>query len=350
MAIALCWQGNQHAGAAAQAPAAPGQAAPSQEETKDTLQTPTEPQRPSSSQVERGGLLAGKGRLELEYRLSYAHFSRNVIFIDGVAILPVLVVGEIAVERIRRDILVASVTGRYGLRDNLQLELTVPYRYQGDRSSVPEATPPRETTLSDRGLGDIQAGLFYQLPGSSARPIKYIAGLRVKSTTGKDIFEINPEKEHAMGTGFWNTKLSLTAVRVSDPAVLFATVGYTHNFDRRNLLVTSQDPETGEPVQTRVSFYPGGTIELGTGLAYALNPRLSLNTQFAVSWTRATRVQTPTSGGSVPISGTTLTVGSLRLGTVWVDDPRAATELSAEIGLTEDAPDMLLELRRSYRF
>ena len=324
--------------------------APTQEETQETLQTPTEPKPAPSSQIERGGLLLGRGKAEIEKRLSYVHFSRNVIFIDGVAILPVLVVGEVAVERIRRDVVVAALTGRYGLGRNLQIELKVPYRYQGDRSAIPEAQPPRENTLSDRGLGDIEAALFYQLPTAADRPTQYILGLRVKSRTGKDVFEIDPEREHAMGSGFVNGKASLTAVRVTDPAVLFGTIGVGHNFPRRNLVLTFTDFETGEPRQSTVSFFPGNTIEGGMGMAYALNPRLSVNGQFSASWTRATKVETLTSGGRVPVTGTTLTVGSLRFGTAWAQSQTSSLEISVEIGLTDDAPDMTIELRRSERF
>jgi hypothetical protein len=323
---------------------------PTEEETKEELAAPQAPERPTPSQVQRGGLLVGKGKLELEYRLAYAHISRNMIFIDGVAILPVLVVGEIAVERIRRDILIGAITGRYGLRDDLQMELTIPYRYQSDRSSIPEATPAQESILSDHAPGDIEFALFRQLPGSARRETKLIAGWGVKTRTGKDVFGIDPNREHPMGSGFWNTKLSLTAVRVSDPAAIFGTVAYTHNFPRKNFRVTIEDPETGEPSEMRVSFYPGHTIELGFGLAYALNPKLSINGQFTTSWTEATRVETEESGGRVPIIGTTLTAASLRFGAVWLSSQRFTTELSVDMGLTLDAPDMQTELRRTYRF
>lgn len=333
----------------AYAQTAPAPTAPTEEQTKQQLETPTEPTRPLPSQIEHGGLLVGKGKWELEERLSYAHFSRNVIFIDGVAILPVLVVGEIAVERIRRDILIGALTGRYGVSDNLQVELKVPYRYQHDLSSIPEATPPRENTLSDSGLGDVEGAVFHQLPQRASAPTKYILGLHVKSRTGKDIFKIDPHREVPMGSGFWNTRLSLTAVRVSDPAVLFGTVAYTHNFPRKDLTITTEDPETGEPIQETVSFFPGGSVEMGFGLAYALNPRVSLSSQFSASWTAATDVSTIRTG-RIPVSGTTLTVGSFRLGGVWVSSERCTTELSVNLGLTLDAPDMLVEMRRTYRF
>ncbi len=354
VAVILCWQGTrevraQPEAAPAAAPTAPTE--PTEEQTQKTLQTPTEPSEPARAtpgQVERGGLLVGKRKRDFEYRLSWAHFSRNVIFIDGVAILPVLVVGEVAVEHIRRDVLIASVAGRWGLTDKLQVELKIPYRYQNDRNSIPDANPPQEASLSDRGIGDIEAGAFYELPTSAAKQTKLVAGLRIKTRTGRDVFEINPATEQAMGTGFYSARTSLTAIQVSDPAAIFGTLGWSYNFPRRNLLVTYTDSETGQPVQTTASFYPGSSLEFGVGLAYALNPKLSINSQFSASFTRGTKVQT--GGVRVPVAGSSLTVGSFRIGAVWVNSPRCTTEFSVDNGLTTDAADMVVELRRSYRY
>ncbi len=57
---------------------------------------PEKARPPVPAQVERGGLLLAPGKSEVEYRLSLANFSSNTIFIDGIAILPVIVVGNIA--------------------------------------------------------------------------------------------------------------------------------------------------------------------------------------------------------------------------------------------------------------
>jgi hypothetical protein len=292
--------------------------------------------------------LVGRRKRDFEYRLAWAHFSRNVIFIDGVAILPVLVVGQVAVEHVRRDVLMASIAGRWGLTDKLQVELKLPFRYQRDTSAIPDANPPQAERVSDRGIGDLEVGAFYELPAPAGRRTKMVAGLRLKTRTGKDVFEINPAKELAMGTGFYSVRTSLTAIQVSDPAVIFGTIGWTHNFPRRNLLITFQDPETGQPVQGQASFYPGSSFEGGVGLAYALNPKLSLNSQFSASYTRVTKVQS--GGRRVNVIGTSLTVGSFRVGAVWVNSPRCTTEFSVDNGLTTDAPDMVVELRRSYRY
>jgi len=54
--------------------------------------TPTLP-----SAAKRSSLMIKRGGLELEWRLSYSHFSSNTVFVDGVAMLPVLVVGQVAV-------------------------------------------------------------------------------------------------------------------------------------------------------------------------------------------------------------------------------------------------------------
>ncbi len=301
--------------------------------------------------------MVGGGQQEFEYRLSYGHFSTNTIFIEGVAILPVVVVGEIAVERIRRDILIGSWTWRMGLRDDLQVELQVPYRYQHDRSAIPEATPPQETTQDDLGLGDISAAVYREFPGEHWGH-HLIAGLQVKSRTGRDIFEttrvrmfddvpVIVEEGLPTGTGFYSIKGLLTGVRVSDPAALFWNLGYTRNLPRDDVTIYSPDIQTAQLVANTVKVSPGTTFEYGFGLAYALNPDLSLNTQFQQAFTQSTRIKDPEEG-SAWVAGSTLDVATLRVGAVWTTGPTSSTDLSVTYGITEDAPDFVVELRKIF--
>lgn len=328
----------------------------SEQEAREALAEAEEVAPPAPAQVGRGGLLVGVGKQEVDYRLSYAHFSRNAIFIEGVAILPVIVVGEISVERIKRDILIGAWAWRLGLRDDLQVELRVPYRYQHDRSAMPEATPPREITVDDRGMGDISAALYYQLPG---RPWgqDMIVGLDLKSRTGRDIFETTSvqmvedlpvvvQEGLPMGTGFWSLKAVVTGVRVKDPAVLFWNLGYTVSLPREGLVVYRTDLESQEVFPETVKVSPGDTLEFGAGIAYALNPELSLNAQIQQALTRSSGIRDE-EGESGWVAGSALNVASLRLGAVWTTSPRSTADFSMTFGLTDDAPDYVIELRKT---
>jgi len=352
---------------AAESPAALPSAEPDDqldvEEAREVLAEPEETPRPSPPQVERGGLLLRGGEQEMEYRLAYAHFSSNTIFIDGIAILPVLVIGEIALERIQRDILIGSWTWRLGAASDTQVELRVPYRYQHGRMSVPEATPPIEQTENDQGMGDISVAVYHQL-GKRHFGQSLIVGLEAKSRTGRDIFETTRLQTVSMGmyddtsssivrdglpmgTGFWGLKGVVTGLRLSDPAALFWNLGYTYTLPRDDITVYGTDPDTMDIAPRVVKVRPGDTLEYGIGLAYALNPELSMNLQFQQAFTQSTSITDPTEG-TAQVAGSNLNVASIRLGASWLNGKSTTTDVSVSFGLTKDSPDVVVEVRKVF--
>ncbi len=110
--------------------------------------------------IEKGGMLLAKGQLQIEPSFTTAHFSSHRINIQGFAILPVLIIGNITTETIKRDIFIEALSLKYGLWKNLQVEAKVPYKYQFDRVTDNVGA---ETTRSDSGIGDIELGLSRQI-------------------------------------------------------------------------------------------------------------------------------------------------------------------------------------------
>jgi len=295
-----------------------------------------------SSDVERGGSLLQRKRFELEPSLSYAHITTDSIFINGFAILPVLVVGEVGVQRNRADLFILALTGRMGLTEDIQLELRVPYRIEHDRFSRPTTTPPFEDTVLDNDLGDVSGSVFWQIMRERRGRPNVIFGLLGKSRTGKDVFEVpvdavnNVPTEAATGSGFYAVKGTFTFSKTTDPALVFANLGYTHNFSRDGVRIAS----SGEVAD----FEPGDTFEFGFGLAYALSPTLSINTQYQQAFT------TSTQRDGVDVVNTALNVASLRMGAVWAFGKERRIDVSVGIGLTEDSPDTVVELRMPFSF
>lgn len=326
----------------------PGAATDAGTPDESTSVTPPAPPTPSlPAQAKRGSLMVKAGDKELEWRLSYSHFSSNTVFVDGVAMLPVLVIGKIGVERVRKDILIASLAARFGLRDNIQGEIKVPYRYEHDVHIVPEGqtTQESESVISGSGLGDIEGNLYIQLPQHNPRSIRWIASVGVKAATGSDIFSINPDTETPIGTGFWSSKFSLTGVVISDPAAIFWNLGYTYNWKRMNIRVVPKDAQTGEDLTpVYVDVKPGNTIDFGGGVAYALNPRLSMNTGVSFS------INGSTTSNDIKLANTAITSASLRMGMIWLRSNNQPIDIAVSIGLTEDSPDYTLELRQNWKF
>ncbi len=292
--------------------------------------------------AKRSSLMVKRGQFELEWRASYSHFSNSTVYVEGVSMLPVLVIGQVAVERVRRDIVITSLALRYGLVNNMQLEVRVPYRYQNDRHAIPDASPPSETFTSGLGIGDAEANIYTQLPQRRPDAVRWVASAGVKTTTGKDAFAIDSQTEDPLGTGFMNTHAGLSGVKVSDPAALYWSFAYTYNWARRNIRVVTQDSTTGDDVISYVDVKPGNSVDLGGGVAYALNPRLSLNSGATISFGGAT------TSNDKKVVNTALTSGVLRVGAVWVTQRNHPIDIGLSLGLTDDAPDFTLDWRSAW--
>ncbi|MEE9543711.1 MAG: transporter [Thermodesulfobacteriota bacterium] len=323
------------------------------EEAKKSLEEAA-PTRTRLEEIKRGGLLLKKKIIEIDTTFTYAHFSENQLVIDGFAILPVLVIGEINVEKIKQDILILTETVRYGLTDRVQFEVSVPYRYHYQRFFRPDVSiGEEEVTNKSNGIGDVSGTLLYHLLNENAVSPHLVAGLTLKTATGASVFNTNPEEgELPMGTGFYSLRGSLSFVKTADPAVVFWNIGYTRNFLREgNVFVAIQDPDTKEISFTEINtkLEPGDTFEFGFGVAYALSYKLALNTQYQQS------ISLKTKRDGMDVAGTFFNSGAIRIGGAWAWSDESnyhlrSLDLSASFGVTVDAPDTVVELRFTHRF
>ena len=175
--------------------------------------------------IVRGGLLLPSGMLEIDNTTSYFSASSDHLSVNGFALLPVLVVGDIASERVREDYLLPNFTARLGLPHKFQMDFAIPYGYELIRSVDATGT---STSSSNFGMGDISAGLYRQLTTEHGQVPDLFAAVRFKSTTGADSFTLT-SSEVALGTGFNAIQGNLTVAKSSDPVVFFGNLSYTGN-------------------------------------------------------------------------------------------------------------------------
>jgi hypothetical protein len=241
--------------------------------------------------------------------------------------LEAIVIGEIAVSDIKRDILQGAITARYGITSRLQAEVKVPLIYRSDREiRGPGTTEISEYHVTDIGLGDIEGALFYHLLLSKGWIPDIILNCRVKSITGRDPYDLKVDsegrfKELPTGNGHWGVSTGFTVVKVSDPAVFFGSFNYLWNIKKY------QGYNIGW-------VDPGDSIEGSFGIAYALSEKLSISTQYQHRWTYKTKVK----GGLIP--GTYLSAGTLFLGGNYSISKKVSISLQVGIGVTSDAPDV----------
>ena len=272
--------------------------------------------------IEAGGLLLPSGVIEIQPGISYSLASIDAIDIDCLLIAEILCIGDINSQRIRRERYVNDWTFRLGLPWNMQLDARVPVEYQSRDIVLGDGN---RSSANSTGLGDIELALSAQLLAGRGWKPDLIGEVRWKSTTGNDPFDID-EDEVATGTGFHDIRVSLTAVKVRDPVVLFGNVNYTFS-------LSDDKSEVGK-------VDPGDSFGLQLGVAVALSMETSLNFGWSQSWAQNTRVNGDSIGGSFQRPS------ALRVGATYVPAVGRSIDFGIAAGLSDDSPDV--EARLSF--
>ena len=288
--------------------------------------------------IVRGGLLLPSGMLEVDNTLSYFSSSSDHLTVNGFALLPILVVGDITSQRTRANYVLPTFTSRLGLPGKFQMEFDVPYGYEQIQSIDATNTV---TNTSNWGLGDIQAGVSRQLASEKGRVPDILANIRFKSTTGADSFDL-ASSTTGLGTGFNALQGNLTLAKSSDPVVFFGNVSYTQNFSATHT-VASTDPTAapGSTVPGRIN--PGNSVGFQLGSILALNPETSMTLGWDQRWTWTSQLN----GSNIPSSS--LVEGTLRVGTSYLYAPGRTVDLSFGVGLTPDTPNLQFSVGFPFR-
>lgn len=286
------------------------------------------------------GVLLPKGKFVLEPAIEYSNSSAIRTAIEGFTIVPALTIGAFQISDVNRDTLTARMTGRMGLTHRLEADISVPYIYRRDETrSRPfgvGASTEMLTKVTGHDLGDIEAGLHYQLnEGRQGWPV-LIANGRFKSVTGTGPFEVpvdsvtGLQRELPTGSGFYSAQPSITAIMPSDPVILFGNIGYGFNFER--------DTRLGK-------INPGDSISASLGMSLLLNEKLSLS----MSYNHDMVFQTELDGNRLPGS-TILQIGALNFGTSYKLYDNMSLTFLTSIGVTENAPDIRLLVKTPISF
>ncbi len=267
-----------------------------------------------------GGMLLGKSRITYEPSLSYAHSSYDKIVVDGFTVFPVLVIGDIVSEKVKREVITNNHSFRVGLGSDLQLDLSIPIGYEKEEVSREDGF---HDTRSTDGLGDISLGISYQLVKSSKVWPDTVFAFNWKTDTGEDPYRLLSTDEPALGTGFDTYSLSLTSLGNADPVILFG--GYSINYTE------SDKKEIG-------SVRPGISQGITLGMALALNFDTSLSFNFQFLHTDKTKIR----GQNIP--GSDMNTATFGVGLSMARGGSYAVDIDLGIGLTADSPDFQLSV------
>jgi len=279
----------------------------------------SQPESIERTMQQKGSVLLAKGRKIFEPGFTYAHFSTNRINIQGVTILDVFTIGPVSTEKIQRDMMIQTFGFKYGLTDNLQAEIRIPFRYEFDRISSSDQSS--ESTRSKGGLGDIDLSLARQIGWEDGWKPDLIASIGLKTITGEPIYN----NTIGLGTGHWSLRGSLVAAKSSDPSVIFGSLSYNHSFERS--------------FDNYGAVQPGDTIGYSLGMALALSYKTALNFSFDQSLTQKLK------RGGEAVVGSFVNAANFKAGVNWALNDRASVDISTAFGLTADSPDFTVEVR-----
>ncbi len=80
-----------------------------------------------------GGVLTAQGKLVVEPSTSFSTSQLNRFTFRGIEIIDTVLIGIVDAEDVDRDMYTATLTGRYGLTNRIELEAKLPYIWRDDR-------------------------------------------------------------------------------------------------------------------------------------------------------------------------------------------------------------------------
>ena len=303
-------------------------------------------QESAADVVEKGGLIAGK--FQISVTESYTHVQTNQLYIQGFGILPIVVVGNIEVQNVRRDIFSTVIAASYKLTNRMQVSLSVPWQHSmsdvstaagiNAKSAVSAGNEKKNQSSS---LGDVSIGTSYQIKRETLRLPSLSAGFNLKLRNGRDFFETPDPAAHApAGTGFYSLQGTLSATKTSAPALVYGSFGLGYNIPRKNILYT---PANGPPVIIN-SYKPGPSFSLSAGVSLSLNYELSLNWSVSESSQLASKVN-----GNVSPNSATNAI-TFRMGGIYRISQKTSVDLSMTTGLTSDSGGTTIALRLPFSY
>jgi hypothetical protein len=310
---------------------------------------------------EQPGVLTPRGRYVIEPAVQFGYSSSNRIALVGYTIIPALLIGLVDVREVKRNSTTASMTVRRGITNRLELEMRVPYVYRSDATVSRElftgTAVERVFETSGKAIGDVELAGRYQINNGGVDMPYFVGGLRFKTRTGRDPFEVVTDcttrcvgtnatgtglpLDLPTGSGFYSLQPSITWLMPSDPAVFFGNFSYLHNFKRSNVSRTVLSGES----ESLGEIKPGDVFGFNFGMGLALNDKASLS----LGYDHSSIARTYQAGQPVPGSVRTQ-LGTLLLGFSYRINEKRTISVSVGAGLTRDTPDVSLMARMPLTF
>ncbi|WP_069864842.1 MULTISPECIES: hypothetical protein [Pseudomonas] len=302
----------------------------------------------------------GNGAFSIETGLTYSRYDTRQLFLNGFLALDSIFLGNIGVDEIKSDIWTLDVTARYNWRNRWQFDINAPVVYRestyesaGAGGSTNQISS--EKVNGDPRIGDVNFGISYKfLDENESRP-DAVVSLRVKAPTGKDPYGIkvhqvpgnnnlNVPDDLPTGNGVWSVTPGISLVKTVDPAVLFGSLSYTYNFER-----SFSDIDPSEGVKTGGKVDLGSWFQVGAGVAFALNEKMSMSFSVSDLVSQKSKIK-PDGQDWQSIQGSDANAGYFNWGMTYAWSPKLTIVPNLSIGITPDAPDFTFSVKFPYYF
>ncbi|WLD64838.1 MULTISPECIES: hypothetical protein [Pseudomonas] len=302
----------------------------------------------------------GNGKFSFETGITYAHYDARQLTLNGFLALDSIFLGNINLDRIKADNWTLDLTGRYNVDNRWQFDVNVPVVYRestyqssgagNDATATSEADVTRDPTI-----GDVNFGVAYKFLDETPTLPDAVVSLRVKAPTGKEPFGIKLVRQTTndnlyvpeslpTGNGVWSITPGISLVKTFDPAVLFGSFSYTHNFEDSFDDISS---DVNQKVGGKVSL--GDSFQLGVGVAFALNEKMSMSFSVSDLVQRKSKLK-PNGGDWQSVVSSDANAGYFNVGMTIAASDNLTIVPNLAIGMTDDAPDFTFSLKFPYYF
>ncbi|GID03479.1 hypothetical protein [Pseudomonas sp. 008] len=354
-------KGNPQVATGTGAAAASGGAAGSGSSYGQSLADDSQPAQSVSNLYDEASGFFGGGKFSLETGLTYSRYDTRQLILNGFLALDSIFLGNINLDRIKADTWTLDLTGRYNFDNRWQFDLNVPVVYRestyqsGGANNGAAGVTSEETVTRDPTLGDVNFGIAYKFMDESVNTPDAVFTFRVKAPTGKDPFGIKLRQSDAntnlfvpdtlpTGNGVWSISPGISLVKTYDPAVLFGSLSYTHNFEE-SFDDISATVNQKVPGKVRI----GDSFQIGAGIAFALNEKMSMS--FSMSDLVQRKSKLKQDGGDwESVVSSDANAGYFNVGMTIAASDNLTIVPNLSIGMTDDAPDFSFSLKFPYYF
>src|SRR5579884_1260390 len=325
-----------------------------------------QPQGPSASLGKQG---PAQGSVQTVYEQQNALFTKGLTItpgatytygdnrfftLNGFMALGAIFLGNINVSRQQNSVFTPNVNLTYGASKRLQFDMTVPFEMRsstyssaGAQNSSQQVT---EATVKNAGIGDINAGFFYQLKQKSLNAPIWVVNGHVTGPTGSQPYGIkivqdtkNDSLSYAKGlptgVGVWGVSAGASVIKTVDPAILFAGATVFYNIQRHFADISPYEGTT-----TPGTIAPGSALSLNFGTAFSLNDRMSATFGFQDSIVGSERLRAD-NGPWQTVGGSSLNAAMFNIGTTYAINHHTSWQAMLGIGVTHDAPSFQFSMR-----